>query len=337
MRKRLLGRTNLLVSEIGLGGIPLQRTSTEKARQVIDKCLDEGINFIDTARGYTVSEELIGNAIENNRDKWILATKSPVRDYEGMKKEVEISLSKLKTSYIDLYQFHFVKTFEDLDKIVSKDGAYRALEEAKEDGKIGYIGITSHSADILEKALEMDVFDTIQFPYNIVENQGEKIFEIAKEKNVGVIIMKPIAGGAIEKGELSIKYVLNNPNVTVAIPGMDSEEIVIKNANVGKNPLNLTEDEIIEINKIKDELSGEFCRRCGYCLPCTKGIDIPAQFILEGYLTRYDLENWAKDRYNSLKIKASDCIECGICETKCPYDLPIISMLKRVDKNFKTK
>ena len=323
-----------MVTEIGLGGIPIQRVTELEAKKVILKCKEEGINFIDTARGYTVSEELIGNAIENIRDSFILATKSPVRDYKSMKTEVEISLKNLKTNYIDLYQFHFVKTLEQLEQIVSEDGAYKALLEAKEEGKIGHIGITSHSADILEKALEMDIFETIQFPYNLVENQGEKIFETAAKQNVGVIIMKPIAGGAIDKGEISLKYILNNKNITVAIPGMETEELVIKNASVGKKDLTLSNDEINELDKIKNTLSGEFCRRCGYCLPCEKGIDIPSQFILEGYLTRYKLKDWATERYKSLDIKASDCVKCGICETKCPYDLPIIKMLESLSKSF---
>ncbi|BEP28772.1 aldo/keto reductase [Helicovermis profundi] len=334
MRKRILGRTGLLVSEIGFGGIPIQRISKEEALNVIKKCKNEGINFIDTARGYTVSEEYIGAAIQNNRRDWILASKSPVRDYNGMKKEVEISLINLKTDYIDLYQFHFVKSLEDLSMIVSENGALKALVEAKEEGKIGHIGITSHSVDILEKALELDLFETIQFPYNLVENQGEKIFKIANEKNVGVIIMKPIAGGAIDNGELSLKYVLNNKNVTVAIPGMETEELVEKNASVGNNSLKLSETDLKELNKIKEKLSGEFCRRCGYCLPCEKGIDIPSQFILEGYLTRYKLKDWAINRYESLEIKSSDCVKCGICETKCPYDLPIIKMLENVSNSF---
>jgi len=259
-----------------------------------------------------------------------------VRDYEGMKKDIEISLNNLKTDYIDLYQFHFVKTIEDLHKIMSDDGAYKALLEAKEAGKIGHIGITSHSADILEKAItDYDVFETIQFPYNPVENQGENLFEKAHKKNIGIIVMKPIAGGAIDNGELSIKYILNNKNITIAIPGMESVEKVQKNSAVGSNSIELSREELNELEKIREDLSGGFCRRCGYCMPCVKGIDIPAQFIIEGYLMRYNLPEWASKRYEALEIKADDCIECGVCEERCPYNLNIRSMLKRVSKNFR--
>lgn len=335
MRKRVLGRTGLEVTEVGFGGIPIQRVDAEMTKALLDASLEQGMNFIDSARGYTISEALIGKAIEGKRDQWILATKSTARDYESMKADVEISLKNLRTDYIDLYQFHFVKDEDQLNLILGENGAYKALVEAKEAGKIGHIGITSHSADLLKIALETDCFDTIQFPYNPVETQGEGAFKLAKQKNIGVILMKPIAGGAIRQGEVSIKYVLNNPNVSVAIPGMDSLEQVEKNAAVAKNDLSLTAEELEVIKEIKKELDGGFCRRCNYCAPCTQGIDIPLQFVVEGYLMRYNLEDWANDRYNSLAVKAEDCVQCGACESRCPYDLPIGEMMKRVSKNFK--
>lgn len=334
MEKRILGSTGLKVSIIGLGGIPLQRVSREKAKEIINKTSEMGINFIDTARGYTISEELIGNAICNNRDKWILATKSTARDYEGMKKDIEISLNNLQTNYIDLYQLHLVKTKEMYDKIMSEDGAYRALLEAQKEGKIGHIGITSHSVEILEEIIDEGKFGSIQFPYNPIENQGENLFKRAKELNIGVIVMKPIAGGAIDKGELSLKFILNNENVTTAIPGMDRIEQVVKNSQVGSNLTPLTEEENNELMKIAKELGNEFCRRCGYCGPCPEGIDIPTQFILEGYYLRYELQDWAKERYKSIPIKAKDCKKCGACEPKCPYNLNIRKMLERVHKNL---
>lgn len=336
MRKRALGNTGLMVSEIGFGGIPIQRVTKETTKLVLDECLNQGINFIDTARGYTISESLIGYSIKDTRDSWIIATKSMARDYDSMKNDIEISLRELKTDFIDLYQCHFVKTKDQLDQIMSEDGAFRALQEAKNEGKIGHIGITSHHSEIIDMALKLDAFETIQFPYNIVETQGIELFKEAHGKGVGVIIMKPIAGGAISNGELSVKYILNNPHVTSAIPGMESIEVVNKNALIGKSDLKLTEDELKEISDIKDELSGGFCRRCGYCLPCVKGIDIPTQFVFEGYLVRYNLKDWAIDRYDSQVLKADDCIHCKKCEDKCPYNLPISDMMTRVSNNFKT-
>lgn len=335
MEKRILGRTGLQVSAIGFGGIPIQKLDKDLAVELIRKAHDLGINFIDTARGYGKSEELIGFGLEAcGRENWIVATKSPVRDYEGMKREIQTSLKNLRTDTIDLYQLHNVRDNQQYDKVMSTDGALMALKEAKEKGKIREIGITSHSLDVLEKAVETEEFSTIQFPYNPVERQAENLFKRAKELNIGVIVMKPIAGGAITNAQLSLRFILGNPNVTVAIPGMRKLEEVIENSSIGNEfiPLSEKEREII-LNEAR-ELGNEFCRRCGYCAPCPQGIDIPTQFVLEGYYLRYNLPEWAKERYSSLQHKADECVECGQCETKCPYNLPIRQMLKRVASNL---
>lgn len=335
MEKRVLGSTGLEVSIIGLGGIPLQRLEVDDAVEVVKYAIDQGITFIDTARGYSVSEEFIGKAIENSRDELILATKSPARDYEGMKKALEESFKNLRTDYIDLYQCHFVRYKEDLDKIMSEDGAYKALVEAKAAGKIGHIGITGHSADLMLEAINLEKFETIQFPFNIIEDQGTELFKRAKELNMGTIVMKPIAGGAITEGELSLKYILNKKFIDSAIPGMDTKAIIDKNIAIGNDLTPLTIDEFNQIDTIARKLGEDFCRRCGYCLPCPQGIDIPTQFIFEAYLNRYQIPDWANDRYASQSVKAGACIECGQCEEKCPYNLPIIDMLKKVDQAFR--
>ena len=335
MVKRRLGKTEIEVSSIGFGGIPIQRAHPDKAVEIIDQMMAEGMNFIDTAIGYTVSESYIGNAlVGGKRDQFVLATKSPAKDYEGMKADIEKSLKDLKTDYIDLYQCHLVKNREQYEQIMGENGAYKAMLEAKDSGKIGHIGITAHSAEFLMEVLEEMPFETIQFPYNLVERQGEKLFERAKALDLGVIIMKPMAGGAIENGTLSLRFILENPNISVVIPGMETPELVKKNAAVGHDFKPLTLEEKVEIEAFQNEMGSQFCRRCGYCLPCVQGIDIPIQFIMEGYLTRYGLETWAKERYANQAIDASACIKCGECEPKCPYDLPIRDMLERVQNNF---
>lgn len=336
MRKKRLGKTGIEVSVIGLGGIPLQRLTEEQAGEVVKAAVESGINFIDTARGYTVSEEYIGAALEKYqlRDCVHLATKTMVRDYQGMQKEIETSLRNLRTEYIDLYQAHLIKTEEQYTQFMGENGGYRALVEARDAGKIGAIGITAHTASLLEKLLDPEKFDTIQFPYNPIENQGKELFERAHAHDMGVIVMKPIAGGAFGRGDLSLKYIMQNETITVAIPGMDSVDQVQQNAAIGSDETSLTVEEKMEIQAIVDRLGSEFCRRCGYCLPCPQGIDIPTQFLFEGYLTRYDMKEWAVARYESQAKNASDCVECGICETRCPYDLPIRTMLKRVVQAF---
>lgn len=334
MNYRELGSTGLKVSAIGFGGIPIQRIDNDEAKNVIIRAEELGMNLIDTARGYTVSEEYIGKALEGRRDKWIIATKSMSRGKEAMTKDIEISLSNLKTEYIDLYQIHNVKTEEEYNKVLSEDGAYNALLQSKKEGKIGHIGITSHSLDILKVAVESGKFETIMYPYNIVENQGEKLFERAKELNIGVIAMKPMAGGALTNGTLALKYILQNKNVTCAIPGMGKIEEVEENVLIGSQNIELTDKEKEEIRTISDELGTEFCRRCGYCAPCPQGIDIPSMFLFQGYKERYNLVKWAEERYASVKATAKDCVECGTCESKCPYDLPIRKMLKKVRITF---
>ena len=233
-------------------------------------------------------------------------------------------MNNMKTNYIDLYQLHNVQLNENIE------GALRALEEAKNDKLIGHIGITTHSVEVLEREVNLNRFETIQFPYNIVENQGEKYFEIAKENNIGIIVMKPLAGGAIDNATIALKYILNNPNISVAIPGMDTVEKLRENVSVIEKEL--TEEEKEEISKIKESLQGDFCRRCGYCMPCPIGINIPLVFLCEGYYERYGLKEWAKSRYNSMKTKASECIKCGKCESKCPYNLKIREKLEGIAK-----
>lgn len=172
------------------------------------------------------------------------------------------------------------------------------------------------------------------FPYNIVESQGEELIARCKEKNIGFIAMKPLAGGAIENASLAIRYICANDNVTVVIPGMAEEKELEQNLRACLDESPLSEEEQKEIAGIREQLGSNFCRRCNYCAPCTAGINIPSVFLFAGYLERYDLGDWARDRYDSLAVKASACVGCGECETRCPYQLPIREMLKKCAQEF---
>lgn len=335
MEKRILGKTGLEVSLIGFGGIPIQRCNQWEVDEIIENLIEEGVNFIDTARVYTNSEEMLGEALKQwGRENFYLATKTPKITYEDVMADVKTSLGELQTNFIDLYQFHNPKTMQAYETIMRSDSGYAALVTCQEKGLIKHIGITSHSYEVLDRALDEGNFDTIQFPYNIVENRGDTLFEKANAKNVGVIVMKPLAGGAFLNTNYALRWVAENPNVSTLIPGMASVRQVLANTAIGNDftPLNPEERKSLEADA--KALGKTFCRRCGYCAPCPQGIDIPMQFIVEGYYRRYDLEEWALDRYNSFAANASDCIQCGECEPKCPYDLPIRDMLKKTRELF---
>lgn len=333
MEYTTLGKTGLTISKLGFGGIPIQRIDAEGTKALMHKLIDCGVNYIDTARGYTVSEEYLGYALEGIRDKFVLATKTMSRDKEGMAKDIETSLKNLRTDYIDLYQVHNPSQ-DQLDQVIAPGGALEALLEAKAAGKIGHIGITAHSAAVFERALTLDWVETIMFPYNIVEQQGASLILQCKEKNIGFIAMKPLAGGAIEDATTAIHYILSNDAVSVVIPGMADPAEIDQNVAACDFSGVLSDEENNQIDAIRDKLGTTFCRRCNYCAPCTVGINIPSVFLFQGYLDRYDLGAWAKDRYATLSVKASACVECGVCETRCPYELPIRDMLKEAAIKF---
>ena len=333
MEYRVLGKTGLKISRLGFGGIPIQRIDAEGTKALMHQMKEAGINYIDTARGYTVSEEYLGYALEGIREHFVIATKSMARTKEAMAADIEISLKNLRTDYIDLYQVHNPSPAQ-LEQVMAPGGALEALQEAKQAGKIGHIGLTAHSLDVFKTALELDWVETFMFPYNIVETQGEKLIAKCAEKNIGFVDMKPLAGGAIEDATLALRYICANDAVTVVIPGMAEEKELEQNMAAVNNTAPLTPEEKAAFLEVRNQLGTNFCRRCNYCQPCSVGINISGCFLFDGYLQRYGLGDWAKGRYATLPVKASACIGCGACEDRCPYNLPIRDMLKKVAERF---
>ena len=333
MEYRILGKTGLKISRMGFGGIPIQRTTAEETTKLLAYLHEVGVNYIDTARGYTVSEEYLGQALEGIRQDFVIATKSMARTKEAMAADIDISLRNLRTDYIDLYQVHNA-TPADVEAVTAPGGALEALLEAKSAGKIGHIGITAHSLDTFRLALDLPWVETIMFPYNIVESQGQDLIRACGEKNIGFISMKPLAGGAIEDATLALRYICTNEDVTVVIPGMADLKEAVQNLSAVENSTPLSPAENHAILELRRTLGTHFCRRCNYCAPCSQGISIPAIFLMEGYLSRYGLEDWAKKRYYAMEKTASACIGCGVCEDRCPYNLPIRQMMKNALEKF---
>ena len=333
MEYTTLGKTGLTISRMGFGGIPIQKVDVPAVRTLMQALAAQGVNYIDTARGYTVSEVYLGEALEGLRDRFVLATKSMARTKEAMARDIETSLANLRTDHIDLYQVHN-PSLKELEQVCAPGGALEALLEAKAAGRIGHIGVTAHMAAVFERALTLPWVETVMFPYNIVETQGEALMKRAHEQGVGFICMKPLAGGALEDAALAMRFIAQNPDVSVVIPGMCDVREVRQNIDAFENTAPLTQAELAQIETIRKELGTQFCRRCNYCQPCTAGIQISGIFVLEGYLRRYGLGDWAQQRYAGMAKKAGDCVGCGACEARCPYQLPIREMLARCKGEF---
>ena len=259
MDYRILGKTGLKISRMGFGGIPIQRIDAEGTKALMHRLMEAGVNFIDTARGYTVSEEYLGYALEGIRDKFILATKSMAQTKAAMASDIDTSLENLRTDYIDLYQIHNPSPAA-YEVITAPGGALEALMEAKAAGKIGHIGLTTHSAALMEKVMDEDWLETLMFPYNIVETQAEELIARCGKKNIGFIDMKPLAGGAIEDATLALRFIAANPNVTVIIPGMAEPKELDQNLAAMEDTAPLTEAEWTRIRAIRQDLGTHF--RC---------------------------------------------------------------------------
>jgi predicted aldo/keto reductase-like oxidoreductase len=329
VKKIRLGKTGLMVSRVGMGGIPIQRPPFDEAVRIIQHAIELGVNFIDTAVGYGDSEERIGKGVAGRRDEVILATKTPGRDKATALEHLETSLKRLNTDYIDLWQLHNLSTFEEYDKVLGLGGAMEAAQEALEVGKICHIGLSSHNIDVALKAVSSGHFETIQFPFNFVLNEAaDELVPLAREHDVGFIAMKSFAGGMLNDANLTIKYLLQFDNV-VPDPGIEKADEIEEIVGIINGSWELTSQERQEIEDIRARMSTQFCRRCGYCMPCPNGVIIlPLTYIPSLWKVwnqeRFLYWNFVTDAIESWK----NCIQCGECEEKCPYHLPIREMIK---------
>ena len=322
-----LGKTGLMVTRLGFGGVPLQRLTEEAAVTVLRGCLDLGVNFIDTANSYTTSEEYIGKAIESRQDGLVLATKSFARTPEMIKQHLELSLTRLGVESIDLFQFHGVNDYKSLEMVLAENGPIKVLREAKATGKIKHIGITSHSTLIAREAILSGQFETLQIPFNVINCEAaDDLIPLARELDVGLIAMKPLAGGRLSDVRIAFRYLFQFPDV-VPIPGIEKVQEMEELIGILQTHGTLTEAEEDVIERMRGELGTQFCRRCDYCQPCIKEIPISAAITISNPEKHMPPERLFNGWIDDVLVKASECTECGDCEERCPYHLPIREMI----------
>jgi predicted aldo/keto reductase-like oxidoreductase len=322
---------------LGFGGIPIQRVGKETAvaalRSYMEK-MGRGPAFIDTARGYSDSEEKIGAALAGvPREKYILACKTMARSGADMARDIDVSLKTLGVDYIDLYQCHNIRYDADEEALFAPGGGMDALRGARDAGKIGHIGLTGHQVERLTRLIGTGAFETVQVPYNFNEGKPEQeLLPLAEKEGVGVIAMKPLGGGALPPG-LALRFFLDK-TVNVVIPGMETPEMVEQNYRLIDEGGLLTPAEREEIAEISRGLGQSYCRRCDYCQPCPQGIDISRIFILYRYFSQYGLPDWALSQYGALKVGGDICLRCGQCAERCPYSLPIPDLIEKCAKEM---
>jgi predicted aldo/keto reductase-like oxidoreductase len=331
VEKIVFGKTGLEVSRVSFGALPIQRVSMDTAKKLLQKAYKNGINFFDTARLYTDSEEKIGNALSSVRKEIIIATKTHAKDADTFWEHLETSLNNLKTDYIDIYQFHNPDSLP-----VNEDELYGAMLEAKNNGYIRHIGITSHSIEIAREAVQSGLYETIQYPFNYLSTNEEiNLSLLCKDNNIGFIAMKALSGGLITNAEAAFSFIWNYPHV-VPIWGIQRETELDRFIDLEKNPPPIDEEMKNLIEKDKKELSGNFCRGCGYCLPCPADIPIPMAARMKFMLRRAPYEDFITNEWKENMERIENCIECGHCLNNCPYHLNTPELLREMLADYRT-
>ena len=327
-----LGRTNLVVSKNGFGALPVQRVSMEEAGRLLRKAYDGGINYFDTARAYSDSEEKLGYALSDVREHIIISTKTGATCVEDFWKHLNQSLSLLKTDYIDIYQFHNPAFCPKPD---DGTGLYEAMLEAKAQGKIRFIGMTNHRLSVAEEAVNSGLYDTLQFPFSYLASEKEEaLVRLCEQKDVGFICMKALAGGLITRSDIAYAYLAKFP--VAPIWGIQREKELDEFLSYQDNPPTLTEERMAYIAKERLELVGEFCRGCGYCMPCPADIEIHTCARMSLLLRRAPAAGFLTEAGQAMMRKIEGCLNCDQCKTKCPYGLDTPALLKKNYEDYKT-
>lgn len=327
MHYRRLGKTGLEVSEVGFGAIPIIRLKVEDAVKVLRRAYDRGVTLYDTANMYLDSEEKIGRAFDGLRHQVVLASKTMKRDRQEAAADLDLSLRRMRTDYIDLYQLHQVSQERDYQTLTGPDGALEAVFQAREAGKVRHIGVTSHSLEMALKLIKTGLFSTVQFPFNFIEEKPSfELHPAAREREMGILAMKPFGGGMVEDARLCFKFLRQWPDV-IPLPGFDAPEQIDEVVDLYERENVVSSEDLAAMEECRKAVGERFCRRCEYCQPCPQGVMITPAMIYPVIAHRMSPaigSNFSAKAMESVR----NCTECGECVERCPYGLPIPEMLK---------
>lgn len=330
--KVTLGKSRLIVPKNGFGALPIQRVGINETTRLLQKALDNGMYYFDTARFYTDSEEKLGEAFHDRRDRVIISTKTGATTVEGFWNDLETSLRLMRTDHIELYQFHN-PSFCPLPG--DGTGLYEAMLEAKKKGMIEHIGITNHRLAVAQQAIVSGMYETLQFPFSYLASEKEMaLVKACEENNIGFIAMKALAGGLINHAATAYAYLAQFPHVE-PIWGIQRESELDEFISFQQNPPQLDDEMMARIEKDRKELTGDFCRGCGYCQPCPAGIEIESCNRMYLFLRRAPYEVYLTEDFKQKMDKIEGCLKCGQCQKKCPYDLDTPNLLQRNLADFR--
>lgn len=332
METTRLGRTGLQVSRTGFGALPIQRVDFDTARDILRAAFDAGINFFDTARGYSDSEEKIGYALSDVRDRIFIATKSHAKDRKGVLEHVETSLRNLKTDHVDILQLHNVNPLPDPD---DPDSSCAGMMEAVRKGMVRFPGVSAHSADNAVAAAESGLYATVQYPLSAISSERDlKVIEVCAANDVGCIAMKAMCGGLLTNARVAFAFLRRYPNV-VPIWGIQRMEELEEFLALEADPPAMDDAMWAAVAGEREALSGDFCRACGYCLPCPQEIPIPMAARMSLLLRRAPTRNFLTEDWQEKMMRIEQCTECGRCRARCPYELDTPALLKKMLDDYK--
>lgn len=331
MEKIRLGRTELYVTKTAFGALPIQRISTADAVKLVRRAVEGGINYFDTANMYTDSEEKLGQALEGIREQVVISTKSAGKDRQTVQAHIEQSLRSLRTDYIDLFQFHNPAVLPDIH---DPDGPFAAVLEAKQKGYIRHIGITNHRLGVAREAIASGNFETLQFPFcYLAAPQDLELVELCKAADMGFIAMKGLSGGLLNNAAACFAFMQQYPTV-VPIWGIQRQEELEQWLALSSDPPAMTAELQAVIDQDRRELAGDFCRSCGYCLPCAAGIDIPQAARMNALLRRSPYQPYMSDEWYAKMHQIENCVHCDACKSRCPYGLDTPALLQKMLKDY---